>query len=219
MSGLAEGANVSFTDVLDGAGAWRTTFANSSILTDRSVFTAVQPNGISNVTAYEVSVVDLLGNNSISTSSSCYSGLSSNISTISQCYSLTAPASGKISVVKFVGIASSDAFPGVEFETARQAAAVAQEDGWAATLASHTEAWDQIWQEGDIEIHSEENEFEELQLATRASLFNLISNVRNGSEPTGLGDNSIAPAGLTSDSYAGQVSRSCVDRNDGTMRA
>lgn len=29
--------------------------------------------------------------------------------------------------------------------------------------------------------------------------------IRNGSEPHGLGDNSIAPAGLTSDSYAGQV--------------
>lgn len=33
----------------------------------------------------------------------------------------------------------------------------------------------------------------------------MLTNVRNGSEPTGLGDNSIAPAGLTSDSYAGQI--------------
>ena len=117
VSGLAEGANVSFTDVLDGAGAWRTTFVNSSILTNRSISTAVQPNGISNVTAYEVSLIDFLGNASVTTSQSCYSGLSSNESTISQCYSLAAPASGKISVYKFVGIASSDAFPGVEFET------------------------------------------------------------------------------------------------------
>jgi trehalose/maltose hydrolase-like predicted phosphorylase len=46
---------------------------------------------------------------------------------------------------------------------------------------------------------------EELQLVARASFFHLLSNARQGSEPTGLGDNSIAPAGLTSDSYAGQV--------------
>ena len=72
-------------------------------------------------------------------------------------------------------------------------------------MASHTAAWDAIWEAGDIVIHSEDNEFEELQIATRASLFNLIANVRNGSESTGLGDNSIAPAGLTSDSYAGQI--------------
>lgn len=34
-------------------------------------------------------------------------------------------------------------------------------------------------------------------------MFHLLSNVRQGNESTGLGDNSIAPAGLTSDSYAG----------------
>ncbi|ORY91787.1 glycoside hydrolase family 65 protein [Leucosporidium creatinivorum] len=202
ISGLAEGTEVGMTDVLDGAGAWRTTFRNSSALSNSSIYTAVQPAGIANVTAYEVSVVDL-SPASASVSSSCYEGLSTNASTTSQCYSITSPSSGSISAVKFVGIASSDAFPGVEFETARKAATSAKEAGWEATLAEHSAAWDDIWESADIEIGAPY--FEELQLATRASLFNMLTNVRNGSEPTGLGDNSIAPAGLTSDSYSGQI--------------
>lgn len=165
ISGLAEGVEVGITDVLDGAGAWRTTFQNSSTLSNSSIFTAVQPAGISNVTAYEVSVVDLSPAAS-SISPSCYEGLSANASTIGQCYTATSSSSGSVSAIKWVGIASSDAFPGVEFETASKAASAASDAGWEATLAEHTEAWDAIWDSADIEIGAPN--FEELQLATRA---------------------------------------------------
>jgi trehalose/maltose hydrolase-like predicted phosphorylase len=75
--------------------------------------------------------------------------------------------------------------------------------GYDDLLSEHTEAWNNIWESADIIIPGEENE--QLQLATRASLFHLLSNIREGSEGHGLGDNSIAPAGLTSDSYAGEI--------------
>jgi len=42
--------NVTITDMLDGAGSWRTTFNDSSVdATMHQLITSVQPNGISNV--------------------------------------------------------------------------------------------------------------------------------------------------------------------------
>lgn len=99
---------------------------------------------------------------------------------------------------------------------------MASEKGWEEVLSSHRAAWDTIWEDADIEIPGEQNT--EPQLVARASLFHILSNVyilslfaisasadlfrmqvRDGSEATGLGGNSIAPSGLTSDSYAGQI--------------
>lgn len=170
-----------------------------------TIFTAVAPNGISNVTAYLTSTAAVYPLSSPrSTSPSCFS-LPTAPSTSSQCYTLTAPPSGRVSALKYVGIASSDAFPGTEFHTALHASRHANATGFTALLASHREAWAAIWEDSDILIPGDD----ELQLATRASLFHLLANVREGKEGAGLGDNSIAPAGLTSDSYAGQVSREC----------
>lgn len=113
------------------------------------------------------------------------------------------PYEGSLSVVKYVGIASSDAFPGKEKETALSAVSSAMQTGFTALVKEHKEAWSEIWETADITIPGEKQM--QIQLAVRASLFHLLSNVRKGSEGTGLGDTSIAPAGLTSDSYAGQV--------------
>ncbi|KAF9019821.1 glycoside hydrolase family 65 protein [Rhodocollybia butyracea] len=201
IDGLIEDTPLSITDVLDGAGSWRTTFVDSGVKPD-TIWTAVQPNGISNVTAYTTSLFSLSPKSAnLTVSSNCFSGLSTNASTISQCYSTSAPSSGRITAIKYVGIASSDAFPGVESDTALNAAQNAHDTGYEALLESHTKAWECLWEDSDIIIPDNE----ELQLAARASLFHILSNVREGSEPTGLGDNSIAPAGLTSDSYSGQV--------------
>lgn len=123
---------------------------------------------------------------------------------MSQCYTFTARANGSFTAIKYVGIASSDAFPRVEFATALGTSNNASMIGYDRLLASHKSAWQAIWDESDIIFDTEDNpQMEELQLVTRASMFHLLSNVRQGNESTGLGDNSIAPAGLTSDSYAG----------------
>ncbi|GAA6018450.1 hypothetical protein JCM10207_000898 [Rhodosporidiobolus poonsookiae] len=208
VSGLSANSTVALTDVLDGAGAWRTDFVSSGAVENNTniLHTAVRPSGISNVTAYEVSLTDFAGlSTSPDSGASCLGAvLTTNASTASQCFRvLSVPENGELTATKFVGVASSDAFPGAELETALNAARSANETGWDALVESHKAAWDQVWEDADIEIPGEENE--ELQLVTRASLFHLVSNVRNGSESTGLGDNSIAPAGLTSDSYGGGV--------------
>jgi trehalose/maltose hydrolase-like predicted phosphorylase len=166
----------------------------------------VQPNGISNVTAYEISHLSFMTPSSgkATNSTGCFSGVSQNASTASQCYTVK-PSKGTFSVVKYVGIASSDAFKGTEMKTALKATTDAVSEGYDSLLKEHTAAWEALWTESDIIIPGDSDEMQELQLVTRASLFHLLSNVRQGSEPTGLGDNSIAPAGLTSDSYAGQI--------------
>ncbi|GAA5834169.1 hypothetical protein JCM11251_000560 [Rhodosporidiobolus azoricus] len=216
VKGVPANASAAVTDVFDGAGAWRTEFTSSGPVpnTTNTLHSAVRPFGVPNVTAYEVSILNLGSAATLAIAAEgadCLSGgeggmsvLSTNVSTASQCYRLTsAPATGEMTAIKYVGIASSDAYPGTELETALQAAQFANSTGFDEILRTHTEAWDAVWEDADIEIPGEE--WEEWQTATRASMFHMLTNVRNGSEPTGLGDNSIAPAGLTSDSYAGQI--------------
>lgn len=102
--------------------------------------------------------------------------LSMNVSTASQCYRpQQIPSSGTIDIVKWVGIASSDAFNGEELSTALGSAQHANASGWDAMLKSHREAWAAVWDDADIIIPGEEHT--QLQIATRASMFNVLANV------------------------------------------
>jgi trehalose/maltose hydrolase-like predicted phosphorylase len=105
-----------------------------------------------------------------------------------------------VCITKYVGVASTDAFSD-PLLIAKQSSSSAFSEGWDVLVAEHREAWDALWDSADIEVPGDE----EIQLSVRSALFHLWSNVRNGSEGPGIGDTSIAPAGLTSDSYAGQV--------------
>jgi trehalose/maltose hydrolase-like predicted phosphorylase len=124
--------------------------------------------------------------------------ITSNSSTIAQGYRFTITDS--VILTKYVGIASTDAFPDplTEAETTSSSALY---EGWDSLVTEHRQAWDALWSSADIEIPGNQ----EVQVSSRSALFHLWSNVRNGSEGPGIGDSSIAPAGLTSDSYAGQV--------------
>lgn len=226
--GLMEGMDISFTNVLDGAGALRTDPVGQGAVDNSTdtIYSAVSPLGYPNITAYEIarltaadgsalapaigmnsSMNSTMGTSNTSsngTASSCIgSFLTANVSTAAMCHTVTAPANGTLSVIKWVGIASTDAFPGVELTTALNATQTAVEDGWDAVVAEHREAWNALWDSADVIIPGDD--FEQLQTAARASIFHILSQLRNGSEPMGLGDNSLAPAGLTSDSYAGLV--------------
>lgn len=149
--------------------------------TTHTIHSAVRPNGISNVTAYEVSLFNSWSSTngwSIDSGANCAQNgaLSSNASTASQCYRpMRVPADGKIDMVKYVGIASSDAYRGVELSTALKSAQNANSTGWDALVKSHQAAWAKVWDDADIVIPGEEHN--ELQIATRASMFHLITNV------------------------------------------
>jgi trehalose/maltose hydrolase-like predicted phosphorylase len=192
VSGLKHGQEVIITDALDGAGAQRVQ-AESSGKVDESdlahaIYSTVQPEGIANVTAWEISAIEIVGNgNQYKVADVPESvGLGNNKSTIAQ------------------------SFKGVEKETALSAAKTALSDGWNSLVEEHKSAWEDIWSEGgEIEIKGAgkggDSMLDELQMTTRSSIFHLLANVRDGNEGPGLGDNSIAPAGLTSDSYAGGI--------------
>lgn len=105
--------------------------------------------------------------------------LTTNASTASQCYRATrVPQNGRLDAVKYVGIASSDSYPGSELATALQAAKHANATGWDAMVNQHQQAWKQVWNDADIVINGDSEEFREIQLATRASLFHILTNVR-----------------------------------------
>ncbi|MBK3564006.1 discoidin domain-containing protein, partial [Streptomyces sp. MBT62] len=77
---------------------------------------------------------------------------------------------------------------------AQDAAGRAARRGWDALLAAHTAAWRALWS-SDIEVPGHPD----LQLWARSAQYGLLSALRTGAR------NSIAPAGLTSDNYAGMI--------------
>uniref|UniRef100_A0AAU2VF60 Discoidin domain-containing protein n=1 Tax=Streptomyces sp. NBC_00003 TaxID=2903608 RepID=A0AAU2VF60_9ACTN len=94
---------------------------------------------------------------------------------------------------KYVGVDTSltSQAPRRDATVASQRAA---EGGWDALLRSHTAAWSRLWR-SDIEVPGQP----EMQSWVRSAQYGLFSNTREGAA------NSIAPAGLTSDNYAGLV--------------
>lgn len=110
---------------------------------------------------------------------------------------------GTYDITKYVGVATTRTpttrtptirthpTPRTTAQTAsRQAAAL----GWDALFSSHAAAWRRLWA-SDIEIPGRPD----LQLWARSAQYGLLSSTRPGSR------DSIAPAGLTSDNYAGMI--------------
>ncbi|WP_371649132.1 MULTISPECIES: discoidin domain-containing protein [unclassified Streptomyces] len=94
---------------------------------------------------------------------------------------------------KYVGVdtALTSHAPRHDATAASQRAA---DRGWDALLRSHTAAWSRLWR-SDIEVPGQR----EMQSWVRSAQYGLLANTREGAA------NSIAPAGLTSDNYAGLV--------------
>ncbi|KAI5798413.1 glycosyl hydrolase family 65 central catalytic domain-containing protein [Pyronema domesticum] len=196
------------TDMLDGEGAQRTDLAGKGVENDDLIWSAVQPDGIANVTAYEFSSINFnKGHERFVVKGSRKNAesrpwVTRNDSTIASEYTLNVKKKQQVTILKYVGIASTDAFPNPK-ETALKAVADAKKTGWNKLVKEHRAAWETLWEDADIEIPGDD--VEELQISARASLFHLLSNVRSETEGPGIGDNSISVGGLTSDSYAGLV--------------
>ncbi|MEV6669017.1 discoidin domain-containing protein [Streptomyces sp. NPDC051162] len=79
-------------------------------------------------------------------------------------------------------------------QDATTAALRAARRGWDGLLRAHTAAWARLWR-SDIEVPGQRD----LQAWVRSARYGLLSSTREGAA------DSIAPAGLTSDNYAGLV--------------
>ena len=190
---------VQITDLLDGAGAVRSQFDSKGFGESDSIWTSVRPYGIFNVTAHIFSTVRFDGVDpmAISTDIGNPPRVSTNASTIAQHWKVNLMRGDQVTIYKFVGITSSDAFGQSANLIARSSALQARSISWHQLLQEHTTAWDQTWQDSDIVIPGDV----ELQRAARASLFQILTNLPNTVDLA----NSVHVGGLTSDSYAGLI--------------
>ncbi|RAJ69799.1 trehalose/maltose hydrolase-like predicted phosphorylase [Streptomyces sp. Amel2xB2] len=113
--------------------------------------------------------------------------------TAKQGFSFTARKGASYEFTKYVGVDTahtSGAFERSALTASRSAAA----RGWERIQAAHSAAWERLWH-SDVRVQGRP----ELQKWLRSAQYGLLSGTRRGS------DDSIAPAALTSDNYAGAI--------------
>jgi trehalose/maltose hydrolase-like predicted phosphorylase len=175
------------TDVIDGAGARRVTqIGGGAVANSRTVDVAFRTTtGTAGAVASTLST-------DVPPKSASATGAAQNL-TASQAITFDARNGTSYEFTKFVGVdtALTSSAPEQSAISASQAAASA---GWASVLAGHASAWSDLWK-SDVIVAGRP----ELQDWVRSNLYALWSSIRAGD------DNSIAPAGLSSDNYAGLI--------------
>lgn len=203
--------NCSVIDVLDGDGAVRARVNDKAFeAAGNVIWTSVRPIGIDYKVAHVYSTIEyesrdaqLLNHIDQTRKDATLSPwVSQNSSTIAQSWDLSLHKDKSVTLYKYVGIASDDAFPHATYATAMKSALEAKAIGWHSLLEEHKLVWDKTWKSADIIIPGDN----ELQTSVRASLFHILSSLRSKDETgSGMSDNSITVGGLSSDSYAGLV--------------
>ncbi|KAI9852623.1 MAG: hypothetical protein M1838_000071 [Thelocarpon superellum] len=206
--------NATVTDLLDGRSAPRSTAMGKGMdQNTSSIYAAVSPNGLSNITAYIVSSADFSAT-AVDPASRILSNqtwLPSNQSTIGQTFDLTLEAGQTSTLYKFIGGASSDAF-GDPQAAARNASTSAMMVSWDALLAETQTAWAEILPSSSIDDYADANgslpsdpNVQELQVASVMSPYYLLQNTLRLDAGPGLDNNSIVVSGISSESYGGLV--------------
>ncbi|VUC29886.1 unnamed protein product [Clonostachys rosea] len=206
--------SVKITDIIDGRGAVRSEFHEKGFEHKNRIWTSVKPLGVEDTTAYIVSHVQFIG---LSPEETNVLGLSrkdvtgdkehvfTDASSIAQSWELTLVEDQRrtISIIKHVGIASSDGFPHGTKTVAIDTVDRSSEESWEDLIEEHSNSWAAVWDDADIVVPGDA----EVQTTVRGALFHLLSNSIPDKEttPRGMTQNSISVGGLSSDSYAGLV--------------
>ncbi|MGQ4481842.1 discoidin domain-containing protein [Streptomyces sp. SAS_276] len=175
---------LTLTDRLDGRGARRIAQTDGGHLGDHTIGVAFRTDG-TGVDGAVTSVLDAPGHGQRTRKQGELSASQASVVPVRSGRTYTA--------TKYVGVDTSLTSPDPR-SAAQDAAVRAARRGWDALLASHTAAWRALWA-SDIEVPGHPD----LQLWVRSAQYGLLSALRSGAR------NSIAPAGLTSDNYAGMV--------------
>lgn len=213
----AETTNITLVDVLDGDCATRSMFVDKGT-EDGFQYSAVNPENLPDISAYIYTNLTIVGGAQTSQADSGYNAtyIGKNESSTATALSITVPAGKTVSVVKFVGIASSDAFDDPR-TIAKNAATSAREAGYAAALQSHTEEWITLFPDSSVDSYAFENgtlpdddNIIEAQIMAVANPFYLLQNTVSETAQNSVGNasinsHSISVGGLGSDSYAGQI--------------
>ncbi|KAK4956643.1 alpha,alpha-trehalase ath1 [Elasticomyces elasticus] len=212
--------NVSVIDLLDGDCAVRTDFVGKEYMpVYPTIWSAVSPVGVDNVTAYIVS--SLVGDDSCDSSSrrnfTDEAVIGANSSSIAQAVDVVLKA-GKTSIVtKYVGGASTDAFDNPK-STAINGSWSGAAQGFSSMLESQIAEWSKILPADSVDSYRlpdgsipENPEILELQITAYTNAYHMLQNtvgtnaIIAAGNNTQLDVNSIAVGGLGSSSYAGWI--------------
>lgn len=213
----AEDTNVTVTDVLDGDCAVRTDFVDKgSDANNKTIWTAVRPNGIEDVTAF---IYSSLSGDGISTTDVITDSITigANQSSIAQSVQLNLTARSTTSITKYVGGASTDAYADPQ-AVARDASASAAAAGFESLLQSHKAEWASILTSDSVDDYTLEDGtlpadpyIIEEQIVSVTNPYQMLQNTVGTNAIAAAGNNSmlnvnsISVGGLGSDSYAGLV--------------
>ncbi|KAK7737315.1 alpha,alpha-trehalase ath1 [Cytospora paraplurivora] len=210
--------NVTVTDVIDGDSAVRTDFVDKGFeYSNSTIWTAVRPNGISNVTAY---IYSTLSGDGISTTQPITESpnIGANKSSIAQSVQIGLSGGSTTAITKYIGGASTDAFSDPQ-SVARNASTSAAAAGFDDLLQSHTAEWAAILTADSVDDYSFPGNGSlpidpyiiEQQITSVTNPFQLLQNtvstnaIVEAGNNTLLNANSISVGGLGSDSYAGLI--------------
>ena len=212
--------NVTVYDVLDGDCAVRSDFIDKKFEEDiPMIWSAVQPGNITNVTAYVYSTLGGSDWIDFGTRKRVREGVFSggNGSTIAQSVEVELTAWQPTEVTKFVGVASTDAFPDPQ-AIAENASRSGAEEGYHSLLRSHVEEWKSILTPDSVDDYHLENgslpddpNIQELHILARTNPFYLLSNMIGPNAIAAAGNNtrlnihSVPVCGLGSDCYGGMI--------------
>ncbi|GGN82467.1 kojibiose phosphorylase [Streptomyces albiflavescens] len=172
------------TDRIDGRGARRVTQTGAGRVGDRTTAVAFRTDG-TKVDGAIASTLDAPGQ--------VQGAVTDGKLSVRQAAAFRVRADHGYDVTKYVGIDTGLTTHDPR-DAARTASRRAADRGWQALRAAHTAAWRALWS-SDIEVPGRAD----IQLWTRSAQYGLLSALRPGAR------DSIAPAGLTSDNYAGMV--------------
>ena len=205
-------------NVLDGYSAVRTDFVESG-LDDGAIFSSVRPWGISNVTAYVYA--NITGSSNVDLSSRALVSnkpyIHANDSSVAQSVNVKFSTNEPVRITKFVGGASSDAFPNPK-QTAKQAASAATAAGYSRSLHVHISEWASVMPEHSVDHFTypengtlpSDHHIIDSAITAVTNTYYLLQNTagKNAIKAVSgapVNEDSISVGGLTSDSYAGQV--------------
>ena len=213
----AKAAEVAYvSNVLNGNSAVRTNFIGKGTSGDM-IYSAVSPNGVSNVTGYVYAGLNATGVTLHPASDKFVTHGGTNESSIAQAFSVSLQAGKTVTFSKYVGVASSDGFSNPN-STAMAAAMTAMKNGYTASMASHVAEWAVLFPEDSVDNYtypsngSLPNDPYIIESAITAVtnpyhiLQNTISpNATAAVNNAPINSHSISVSGLGSESYAGQV--------------
>lgn len=210
-------SEASIVNVIDGASAVRTDFVETG-QDNGAIFSAVRPNGIANVTAYIYANITASSNVDLSSRKVVQNKpyVHANESSIAQAVDVKFKPGQVVSVTKFVGGASTDAFKDPK-ETAKNASSTALKNGYAKSLRSHIVEWASIMPESSVDHYAFPNgtlpadsNIIDYAVISVANTYYLLQNTVGQNaikavDGAPVNVDSISVGGLTSESYGGQV--------------